>query len=313
MSKTQETNHGPGAVRVEIEIVGLIRALWKHKLLIVGGTLLATFIAAVVSFALPNVYEVSTIIEPGKAKESKPGEIAYIVSPEALRESILGEAFDYKIKKELGLQGKDYPKINVYIPKNTSLLKIYAESSDPSIPASVIDAMIKLIDEEINTRIEYDKKDIDNQIKTTKFRNDKIEELVVLTKKQVEETKKKIKALEISKAKALAESADRTMHVLLYSNEIQNQQIYINSLEEKLKNYEEEAKGASVKIDNLQLQLSRIKGMNVFKPVTISDRPVKPKKIKIVALTFAASLLLMTLITLVLSIIKNSDIRRDTD
>ena len=90
------------------------------------------------------------------------------------------------------------------------------------------------------------------------------------------------------------------MHVLLYSNEIQNQQIYLNSLQEKLKNLEEEARGADIRIDILQSQLNRLKGMNVIKPVTISDKPVKPKKALIVALAFMSSLIGMIIVSFTL-------------
>lgn len=275
----QHSKLGVNAQREEIELLRLMRILWRYKKFIVCGTVLVTIVAAMISFILPKVYEVSTIFEPGKNGSD-------VLSPESLKESILGEAYDYRIRQDLAISYGKYPKINVSIPKGTSIVKISVETSTPETSTKILEKLMEYIKIEINQRLEYDMGQIKNQIKEAKIKNKTIEEKIALTKKQLDETSRKIKTLDKNKQTAISTSADGAMHVLLYSNEIQDQQIYLNNLQEKLKNYEEEGRGADIRIDNLQLQLSRLKGMSVLKPVTVSEDPVRPRKGRIIALAF---------------------------
>lgn len=278
----------------EIDLVDIFRILYKHSKLIIGGTLLATAIAVAIVLVLPKIYEVSSIFEPGKVGDNN------IVSPEYLKESILGSAYDYKIRESLQIPPEDYPKFKVYIPKNTSLVKVSIEGSDTKKSEDILNKLNSFLNEDINERIKYEQDLIKNQMSIAVINNKKIEEKIILLRNQIEQTRKKIKLLEASKLKALSISTEGAMSVLLYSNEIQNQQTYADAQEEKLKNLEEESQGADVRIDNLQLQLNRLKGMKIIKPVTVSDKPVKPKKTLIVVLVFVASLLAMSMCAFVL-------------
>lgn len=283
----------------EIDLLDLVSILWKRKTLILGGTFLATVAAAIISLLLPKVYEVSTIIEPGKIEMLKAGDEVYIIPPETLKESILGGAYDFKIKADLNLPVDVSPKFKVVIPKGTSLVKISVETSDTRLSTDILNMLNKIIEREINSRMDVEKREIDNQIKAALLKNQKIVEMVVLTKNHIDATASKIKALESSKAKALSTSSEGAMNVLLYSNEIQDQQVYLNNLQEKLKSYEEEAKGSDLRIDNLNIQMSRLKGMNVVKQVSVSDKTVKPNRRLIVATSFFCSFLFLSIIALV--------------
>jgi len=303
----QQIQHETQIQQDEIDLIDIMRILWKRRKLIVFGTLLLTIFAAVVSLLLPKVYEVSTIFEPGKN-----GDESYVMPPEMLKESILGEAYDYRIRQELNIPFDEYPKVKVMIPKGTPILKVSIETKKPEVALNILNNMVKHINDETIQRLDFEKSNIENQIKATRIKNKAVEEKIELTQKQLDETNKKIKSLESNKLKALSTSVEGSMHVLLYSNEIQNQQIYINNLQEKLKNIEEEARGADIRIDSLQLQLSRLTGMKFLKPVTVSEKPVKPKKILIVTLTFISSLLAMTVISIVLHYIENRNAISET-
>jgi LPS O-antigen subunit length determinant protein (WzzB/FepE family) len=113
-----------------------------------------------------------------------------------------------------------------------------------------------------------------------------LNEKLKLTNTQLLDIVEKINYLENSRKKAISSSRTDAMSVLLYSNEIQNQQIYLNDLQEKFKNFETEVLGADVRIDNLRLKLTQLKGTNLVKPPTIPESPVKPNKKVIVALAF---------------------------
>lgn len=281
----------------EIDLIDLVRIFWSRRILIVGGTLLATVAAVIISFLLPSVYEISMIFEPAKIAGEP-------IAPESVRESIVGEVYDYRIRQELNIPFGEYPKIRATIPKGTGIIKVAIESKTPVMAKDILLKMLSHIEDEYDQRLEYERSKIRNEIKWTKIKNEAIIEKLKLAKSQIDVTNKKITVLENNKLKAMSTSSEGAMNVLLYSNEIQNQQIYINGLQEKFKNLEEESNGADIRIDNLQLQLARLKGMNILKPVTVSEAPVKPKRTLIVVMVFISSIILLAMVSFVLNYIE---------
>jgi capsular polysaccharide biosynthesis protein len=279
----------------EIELIDIFRILWKRRKLILLGTLFLTIGAAGISLLLPKVYEVSTIIEPGiRPIADVNGQIVNempVVTPEALREGILGGAYDARIQKKLNIAPKDYPKIRVVTPKNTLLVKISIESSKPEQALAILNELVSLVGSDIQEKLESEKSKIGNEIKLTQIYDQSLVEKIKLVEKQTTAVTAKMQDLEKNRERSMASRTTDAMSVLLYSNEIQNQQIYLNGLQEKLKNLETEAQGSSVRIDNLRLKLSLIKSTSLTKPPSIPDKPVKPKKPLIVALAFMVGLM----------------------
>lgn len=286
----------------EIELIDLIRILAKRKKLILLGTMVLTLAAAGISLLLPKIYEVSAIIEPGKMINLEKNEVAKaIVGPEEIKENVLGEAYDNKIREKLNLSPAEYPKkFKVTVPKETSLVKVSIETVDPQQGKMILDELMNQITAAVNEKLNVEKQKMNNDIQLEKIKNTSLIEKISLTNSQVEDITRKIKDLETSRKKAMAASRTDAMSVLLYSNEIQNQQIYLNSLQEKLKQLETEALGADLRIDNLRLTMSQLKATNLVKPPTVSERPVKPKKSLIVALAFMLGLLGTTLLAFLL-------------
>lgn len=279
----------------EIELIDIFRILWKRRKLILVGTLLLTIGAAGISLLLPKVYEVSTLLEPGiRPIADANGQIISempVVTPDALRENILGGAYDARIQKKLNIAPKDYPKIKVVTPKNTLLVKISIESSKPEQALAILNELVSLAGSDIQEKLESEKSKIGNEIKLTQIYDQSLVEKIKLVEKQTTAVTAKMQDLEKNRERSMASRTTDAMSVLLYSNEIQNQQIYLNGLQEKLKNLETEAQGSSVRIDNLRLKLSLIKSTSLTKPPSIPDKPVKPKKALIVALAFCLGLM----------------------
>lgn len=280
----------------EIELIDLVRILGKRKKLILLGTLLLTLAAAGVSLLLPKVYEVSAIIEPGKIVQDRA-----IFTSEVIKENILGEAYDTNVRKNLNLSPAEYPnKFKVTVPKETSLVKISFQTARPEQGSKILDELMNQITVAVNEKVNIEKQQMNNEIQLAVISNKALDERITLINQQITDITAKIKGLEVSRSKAMSSSRTDSMAVLLYSNEIQNQQIYLNSLQEKLKHLEVEAAGADLRIDNLRLTLSQLKATNLVKPPTVSERPVKPKKSLIVAMAFMLGLLGTTLLAFIL-------------
>ncbi len=49
----------------EIELIDLLRVIWKWKYLIIGGTFAFALVAVIISLNMTKIYSVDTILEPG--------------------------------------------------------------------------------------------------------------------------------------------------------------------------------------------------------------------------------------------------------
>jgi LPS O-antigen subunit length determinant protein (WzzB/FepE family) len=294
----------------EIELIDIIRVLWKRKKLIIFITFLFALVSVGVSLILPKVYVVATIIEPGvRPIADVNGQIVDevpVVSPDSLRETISGGAYDGQIQKKLNITGEDFPEIKASIPKNTTLVNVSIESSNPDRALAVLNELVGQVGTDIQGKLENEKKNIENEIALEKIKNQAVTEKIALVKNQVSETTIKIQQLEKERQKSMAARSEDAMSVLLYSNEIQNQQIYLNSLQEKLKDLETETLTSAIKIENLHLKLNMVKSTRLVKPPTIPEKPIKPKKPLIVALAGVLGLMGSMMLAFLLEYLERS-------
>lgn len=72
----------------EIELIDLLRVIWKWKYLIMGGTLVCAIAALVISSIMPKIYRIETIIRPGTLSLGKGGKNNYIDTPENIKSLI---------------------------------------------------------------------------------------------------------------------------------------------------------------------------------------------------------------------------------
>ena len=265
----------------EIDLVELFLILWKRKWMIVIVILLVTVTAAGISFLMPKVYEVTAIIEPGKDAE---GQI--ITTPQAIRENIVGGAYDQKIAEKLGLTLDTVSRFKASVPKQTDLVKISIDSTEPQQATQILQELLVNITADIQEKLNIEIKKSQNEIKKIQMKDGFLLANINLLKEQIAQIKVKMAELEKDRKTATASPKGDAMAVLLYSNEIQDQQVYINDLQEKLTNTLNQRSQLKLDIANVQLKLSAIKGTNISKRPSSSDKPIKPKKTLIVALAF---------------------------
>jgi uncharacterized protein involved in exopolysaccharide biosynthesis len=301
MQETQEN---------EIELIDIIRVLWKRRYLIILGTLLLTLGAAGISLVLPKVYEVSALIEPGiRPIADANGQIVNelpVITPEALKETILSGAYDGTIQNKLKITPGNYPDIKVSTPKNTTFIRIFIESADPERAMAILDELLLQANRDIQGKLENEKNKVENEIKLAEIDDLAIGEKIKLVEGQVANTAAKIQEMEKDRQKSITSRSTDAMSVLLYSNEIQNQQIYLNSLQETLQNLKTSSLSSVVRMDNLRLKLGLIKSTRVIKPPSVPEHPVKPKKVLIVALAGFLGLLGSMMLAFLLEYLERS-------
>ena len=81
----------------EIELIDLLRVIWKWKYLIIGGTLVCAIAAMVVSSIMPKIYRIETVIRPGILSIGEEGEKNYIDTPDNIKALIETGIFDTEL------------------------------------------------------------------------------------------------------------------------------------------------------------------------------------------------------------------------
>ncbi len=69
----------------EIVLMDYLVVIWKWKYLILVGTFLCAVAAAVVSFQMPKVYAINTVLQPGILRVTQEGKTVYIDSAQNLK------------------------------------------------------------------------------------------------------------------------------------------------------------------------------------------------------------------------------------
>jgi uncharacterized protein involved in exopolysaccharide biosynthesis len=107
-----------------------------------------------------------------------------------------------------------------------------------------------------------------------------------------------------TKFEALNKPNGDALTVLLYTNEIQNGQIYLNQLNDKVAELEKSYQKTSVKLEKFRLELESIKSTVINKEPSILEKHTKPNKKLIVVLTFVASFMVAVLLAFLLEFVK---------
>jgi hypothetical protein len=157
----------------EIELIDLIRVIWKWKYLIIGGAVICAVVAAIISSIMPKIYSIDTIIEPGILNIISAGGEAkrvYIDSPQKIKALIDVGSFENQIL--------DYPdrlpdnsnlpkriEFKTSIPEQSNAMKISYETSNIEQGLVILNYLNKLLSEKYRPVITYYQKDLYSQIK----------------------------------------------------------------------------------------------------------------------------------------------------
>ncbi len=278
MSNSEYEKTNQKTVGDEIDLVDLFLVMWSRKWIIVIVTLLSVLIGVVVSFSMPKAYEITAILEPGRDSEG-----GVLENPQAIRENILGGAYNSSIAKQLNLALNDIPGFKVSVPKNTDLVKIGVESSDPELGVEILRTLLLDISIHLSGRLEFKVDKAKNQLEAIKLKIKTLDEKISLLGKQSSKVEKKMYELENGRRSVMTSTKDDAVAVLLYSNELQNSQIYLNNLQMEKANLEGQRLNNELGLENAELKLLSIKGTNINKPPTVPGNPTKPRKAIIIA------------------------------
>ncbi|MBW2195605.1 MAG: hypothetical protein JRF37_08570, partial [Deltaproteobacteria bacterium] len=93
----QYRHYDPEQLEDEIELIDLLRVVWKWKYLVICGTILSLVVAALVSVLIPETYRVDMFLDSGLVERKVSGRPAYLVEPTGLKAVIESGKFNHRI------------------------------------------------------------------------------------------------------------------------------------------------------------------------------------------------------------------------
>ncbi len=270
----------------EIELIDLIRVLFKRKKMIIVTTLLITALAVTLCFVLPQKYSVSFLLELGQDEQGKS-----IVSPAAVKVAIDNDAYVDALRSNLSLNAQTGLKFKIQTPKKTELLYVEYKTAQPEIGLKVLQQLRELIEVDVNKKLAQKKTRLKNEISLASIQERSWRKKVKLLDGQIEQQHKSIKNLTETRQDLVKNSSSDSVALLLYSNEIKNSFEYLNQINEELTEDQTEILSAHIKVQMLQASYDNLQGLYAYKNPTVSDGTISPKKPLIVALGFMLGLM----------------------
>jgi len=333
----------PVFVEDEIELMDYLSVLWKKKWLIIIPTFFLVIVTGVISFLLPQNWEIDAIIVPSKFfVQTGAGQFeeVVVVDPKQIAEQINEAAYNNIIAAELNLDIKTFPKLKAENFEDTNLVRIFTQEKDVEKAKLILHSLFNHLKRELDGKADIEIKAIDTQIKSNEIENLRIREEIKALKKKLNITKerkneiekemsdirKRIEVLEeeqLSNLKKKNKSEAESLAMLLYSNEVQQSLRYLNSLTELLsskrileeninldiENNENKIKQLENTIDNLKQRKGRIDYTQLIKEPTSSLNPVSPKKKLNVLIAGILGLMIFTMLAFFFNYIEKQKLK----
>ena len=91
--QTQTESHKIEHYEDEIELIDILRVIWKWKYFILAGTVVCGMIAAIISFNMAKIYSIDMVLRPGLLSIGTEGKNVYTNSSQNIILSIGGQGF----------------------------------------------------------------------------------------------------------------------------------------------------------------------------------------------------------------------------
>lgn len=310
----------------EIELIDILRVIWKRKYLIMGGTLACGLIAAIISLSMPKTYMITMILEP-VITTIKDNNNFYIDSPKNIKSVIDSGVFNNDIINLLKKNSKDIPKslnIKGICLKNSNIIKVQYKTKDIATGLQILNILKDLLLKKYSDKGDLYKKSYENDLIIKRAEISKYEAEQQTTKnsiinieKRVDQLKADIKLLNKNTIKLVEKrdiiiSAHKNQNsilaVILYNNMLQQNFAFVSFYKNetndclsqkqqyslKLKETEENINILKKVISEINLQKDSFQNIQVIQPPNQSNSPVKPKvKLNIVLAILAGGLIML--------------------
>lgn len=332
-TQNQNSKHlqDPFYIEDEIELMDYLLILWKWKYLIFIGTLVCAVTAAVISFQMPRIYEVSMIIEPGIIGMQNNGNPVFMDMVN-MKEKIKNNVYNSRILKRLNIDIRPTQlEFKVANLKKSQLVRIFSEYEQDKTEtgkkvlaqlaveiAYDVENIFKPKKDDLDRRILLKLGDIQekkNQIKLQETILKNIRERKTELIQELRKVKDNTESLIQQKNRIVeGESSGENVSLLLYFTTVQQNLAYFNELKDqlnglkikddnnvmKIKSLEKYINDIKIEIERLNIKKSYIENFKVLNRPEASEFPVKPKKRRNVMLAAVVGLFLMLFLAFII-------------
>lgn len=357
----------------EVELIDYLNILWKRRWLIIIPTVLLALAAGIVSFLQPPRWEVDIILQPSKFfVQTQQGEFkeVLVTEPKQIAGQINQQSYDRLLGAELNLDQMKFPKLRAENLKDTRLVRVSLQTGETAKGQAILNLLFQHLKSELDRKLdveimgittqialkendikakELDSQSLDieiektrqeiiaagNKLKISEERSRSLLEEMKGVKARIEDIEKQQKAMLAAKQEGV-----ETLGLLLYSNEIQQNFRYYNTLEEgfssekntqedlRLSVHEKEQviKGFKTEIEKISLSIlalrsdiglldekkQRVDYAQLVKEPTVSLYTVFPKKKANIAIAGFLGLFCFSILALFLDFVKKEKIRSKT-
>ena len=320
----------------EIELIDILKTMWKWRYLIVGGVIAFGIIAVLISYSLEKIYNISMIVRPGVISTDESGKRVFIDPVETVAGRIEAGIYSDEIIASVFKSSKvqpDHIRLKVNIPNQSEVIRVSYESADKQEGAAVLQELFNQLQNQGKNQVDLIKENLNRKVDIAKIELQKKQELEQAYATNVKNLDRSIQdsrsdihlitrnniGLIQERKKLLDKNAkdEKALAVLLYSNTIQQNIQFVNNVnsdlngkllrreEEFQKIIQERKEQQKLKgeIQLLEKQRDALNAMTMVRQPVADRYPVKPKKSLIVALAVTAGFFIMTFISFLLEYI----------
>jgi uncharacterized protein involved in exopolysaccharide biosynthesis len=323
----------------EIDLINILKVVWRWKILIIAGSLICGSISGISSYATwknkPKRYKTTMILEPKSSIAYSNGKKEYDLSIEYLQ-FLVDELLQSETLKgnenSIGNESEALWNVETSIPKRLDLMIISCESNEPEVGVDMLKQITNKVSEKVkkemgilrNDKIEEKKRTLEND----EAEKEKYKKQISIISDRINDLRSKLIKVENNKKELIQQKEnilsqkniqDKTFSSLFFSNTIdQNldlegqyrKDIYQCLLEKEDIEFKLNAKLNSIK--NLQSEIEELgfqnKGLavQIVKPPVAKLIPRKNKtKINVILGSFTG-LFIMILIVFLVEYIKKA-------
>jgi len=281
----------------EIELIDLLRIIWKWKYLIIGGTVLFALAAVIISFNVQPIYQVSMVLKSGINKVGADGEPVYIDSVEEFKTIIEGELLFNLLDNSENKGGViSFEAFKISADNKTNTLRILYESTDIEEGIEIVNFLSNMIIERYEKRLKnlqdeyvYEltvaKKQLEFSIDEDKFITSKLSDI----QKRIDNYTEEIGQINDSSG-----SKTKPQKTLLdYASIVEK----ITDLKRSHSHISSQIAFYKKTIADLEKEKIRKQAIIVAQPPTASQHPIKPKKKLIVILATFIGVFMMVFVS----------------
>ncbi len=254
----QYRHYDPEQLEDEIELIDLLRVVWKWKYLAIGGTMLCVVLAALVSVLLPETYRIDMLIDSGLVAGKVRGQPVYLVESKELKAVIASGKLNHKILEMI--QGNNNStdssgniSFKAQVLGGTNVLKVSNNAKNPDLGLKALLNLHELLQQEYSVLLEYEQENFREKELSVSKEIDNLKQKITIKKQELISipTKKK------------QEGKVTSLKLSFFSKKKMLHQERIKELEQRASELAEDIKKVSAEIEFLaEIRQGLLRGKN---------------------------------------------------